>query len=52
MNETNKSRPISEQEKQTKPLPGEISPEEAIAKAQVFASQEKVKMNSAKGKRK
>ena len=50
-NETNNDSPSTEREKQTRPLSGEVSPEEALSKAQAFASQAKVKMNAAKGKR-
>jgi len=39
---TSRSRPMrTEQEKQTQPLPGEVDPQEAVAKALLFAAIEK-----------
>jgi len=40
--------PLTEQEKQTKPMPGETSPEDALARARAFAVQEKAKLKSRK----
>jgi len=36
--------PLTDEEKQTKPMPDEVSPEEAFAKARAFATQEKSKL--------
>ena len=41
-------RPLTEEEKQTKPMPGEVSPENAAAKAREFAVQEKAKLRNKK----
>ncbi|VAW88366.1 hypothetical protein MNBD_GAMMA17-1315, partial [hydrothermal vent metagenome] len=35
--------PLSEQEKQTKPMPGETDPKDAFIKARMFASQAKAR---------
>lgn len=47
---TNKSTdlPLTEKEKQTKPLLGETSPEEASVKARTFAGQERSKLKNRK----
>ena len=46
------TRPMFETEKQTTPLAGETSPEEASVKARVFASQIKNRMKNKKTKSK
>jgi hypothetical protein len=46
MNKNN--RPLTEEEKQTKPLPGEVSPQDATAKAREFAVQERAKLRNKK----
>ena len=46
------SRPLLDHEKQTKPMPGEVSPEEAFRKAHIFAAQEKARTKTLKEKQK
>ena len=41
---TESNRPLTEEKKQRKPMPGEISPEDAAAKAREFAAQEKARL--------
>jgi len=41
---TKSKRPLTEGEKQKVPLPGEVSPKDAIVKAREFAAQEKAKL--------
>lgn len=41
---TKSNRPLTEEEKQRKPMPGETSPEDAATKAREFAAQEKAKL--------
>jgi hypothetical protein len=38
------NRPLTEDEKQKKPMPGEVSPKDAAAKAREFAAREKAKL--------
>ena len=40
--------PLADEEKQTKPMPGEVAPKEAFAKARAFAVQEKSKLKKKK----
>jgi hypothetical protein len=40
--------PLLESDKQSKPMPGEVSPEDASKKARLFAAQEKSKLKSKK----
>jgi len=40
----NVNPPLSEQEKQTKPMTGETDPKDAFIKARMFASQEKARL--------
>lgn len=42
MNKTD--RPLTDEEKQKNPLPGEVSPKDAVVKAREFAAQEKAKL--------
>ncbi|SBS27361.1 hypothetical protein MSP8887_00623 [Marinomonas spartinae] len=44
MKTINNSKPLSEDEKQKKPLSGEVSPQDAFIKARQFAAQEKAKL--------
>ena len=39
---------LTEQEKQTKPMPGETDPKDAFVKARMFANQAKAKMKKGK----
>lgn len=48
MKTTRNSRPLTEEEKQKQPLPGEISPKDAFIKARQFAAQEKAKLKLSK----
>jgi hypothetical protein len=41
---TEPNRPLTEEEKQRKPMPGETSPEDAATKAREFAAQEKARL--------
>ena len=41
---TKPNRPLTDEEKQKTPLPGEISPKDAVVKAREFAAQEKAKL--------
>jgi len=41
---TKPDRPLTEEEKQKKPMPGEVSPKDAAVKAREFAAQEKAKL--------
>jgi len=41
---TNSNRPLTEEEKQKTPMPGEVSPKDAAAKAREYAAQEKAKL--------
>lgn len=41
---TKSNRPLTHEEKQKTPLPGEVSPKDAIVKARQFAAQEKAKL--------
>lgn len=47
---TKHTRPMTDEEKQKTPMPGEVSPEEAKAKAREFAMREKAKMLANKKK--
>ena len=38
------NQPLTEEEKQNKPMPGEVSPKDAAVKAREFAAQEKAKL--------
>jgi len=40
--------PLSEQEKQTKPMPGETDPKDAFIKARMFANQAKARQKKGK----
>jgi hypothetical protein len=44
MTMTKPNQPLTEEEKQNKPMPGEVSPKEAAVKARQFAAQEKAKL--------
>jgi len=44
------NQPLLESDKQSKPMPGEVSPEEAQQKARVFATQEKARLKFRKNK--
>lgn len=41
MKTTENSRPLTEEDKQKQPMPGETSPKDAFMKARQFATQEK-----------
>lgn len=45
---TKNSRPLTEEEKQKQPLPGETSPKDAFMKARQFAAQEKAKLKKSR----
>ena len=42
------SKPLTEDEKQKQPMPGEISPKETFIKARQFAAQEKSRLKNNK----
>ena len=44
------TQPLLETDKQSKPMPGEASPEEALQKARVFATHEKARLKLRKNK--
>jgi hypothetical protein len=39
-----RNQPLTEEEKQNKPMPGEVAPNDAARKARAFAIQEKAKL--------
>lgn len=43
---TRPRRPLTEEEKQKRPMPGETSPKDAAVKARHFAAQEKAKLRN------
>lgn len=46
------TKPLLDREKQTQPMPGEATPENATQKTKIFSTQEKVRMKALKGKQK
>jgi len=50
MNMTKSSRTLTEDEKQTQPLPGEVAPEDAARKAREFAVRELARLQQNKNK--
>jgi hypothetical protein len=42
------NRPLTEEEKQKIPMPGEVSPKDAAQKAREYATQEKAKLRNKK----
>ena len=48
MTMTKHNRPLTEDEKQKKPMPGEASPKDAAVKAREYAAQEKARLRNKK----
>lgn len=46
------NRPVTDHEKQFQPMPGEVTPDEAQRRANLFAAQEKARNDALKTKRK
>lgn len=46
------NRPVTDIDKQVQPMPGEVAPDEAQRRANVFAAQEKARNDAMKTKRK
>lgn len=49
LNMTKPNQPLTEEEKQTQPMPGEVSPEDAAKKAREFAVRELARLQKIQG---